>query len=140
MVNIKIMLHNFSHMLVPFIIIYIGEFYFPQIDFKKLLFVSVIGSFFPDIDHLNMKKNYKHLSFWKFIKEVMKAERYRRAFLFFHNYLTMLITGVISVIFVLINVYITLFLLAFLTHLFLDYLADLMIIKTHSHWKFRRWL
>ncbi|MEM5801825.1 MAG: hypothetical protein QXQ18_00330 [Candidatus Aenigmatarchaeota archaeon] len=140
MVNIKIMLHNISHIVLPILMIRLIHYYLPKIDFQTLILVVVAGCLFPDIDHFTMRKLYKNLGFWKFIKEVMKADRYRKTFLPFHNFLTILIILISLPIANLINTFIAIFLLSMLAHLILDFLSDLMIIKMHSHWKFKSWL
>jgi hypothetical protein len=138
--NVAIMLHNFSHIAVPFIIIGIVLFSNPHLDLRALLFTTFFGAFFPDVDHFYMWKKIEHTGFFSFVKSVMRAERYRRAFLLFHNHLTILIVAVALPILALVNFFWGIFLLAFLAHLVLDYLADVLLIKTHSHWKFRNWL
>ena len=134
------MLHNISHFLVPIIVVRVVM-SFAQLDLYKLIFSATLGAFFPDIDHFTMRKTYKNVSFWKFIKEVMKAERYRKGFLFFHNLLTILFLIVLIPITArFFSIYFSIFLLSFLAHLIMDFLADVLIIKSHAHWKFKKWI
>ncbi len=142
--NLKtgIMLHNLSQLSIPFFVTGIILLRMPYLDSLYIFVASMIGAYIPDVDHLNMYRTIVHKSFFDFVKIVMRAERYRRAFLVFHNHLTMLILvvmiGVAS--FFGFNFFISVFLVSFLLHLVLDYLADVMLIKMHSHWKFRNWL
>lgn len=136
------MLHNLSQLSIPFFVTGIVSLISPNYNMLGIFLVSLVGAYIPDIDHLNMYKTVTHKNFFDFVKIVMRAERYRRAFLVFHNHLTMLIVAVTIGVTALIdfNFFISLFLISFLLHLILDYLADVLLIKTHSHWKFRNWL
>ena len=135
-----IMLHNLSQLSIPFIVTVIALTKFPGVSVGILFFVAMIGAYVPDIDHLNMYGKISNKGFFDFIKIVMRAERYRRAFLAFHNHLTMLIVAVSIPVAIVWNFFAGIFFLSFPLHLVLDYLADVLLIKTHSHWKFRNWL
>lgn len=134
------MLHNLSQLSIPFLVTAIVLMRTPAVNPATVFFVALIGSYFPDIDHLNMYGKISHKGFFDFVKVVMRAERYRKTFLIFHNHLTMLIVAAAIPVTALINFFLALFILSFLLHLILDYLADILLIKTHSHWKFRNWL
>lgn len=138
--NIGLMLHNLSQISIPIIIVSIVLYRTPEINFRALLLTAIIGAYIPDIDHLNIWNKVPHKGFFSFVKFCLRSDRYRKSFLLFHNHLTMLIILITLPIAVFINLFVGIFLLTFLTHLILDYLADMFLIKAHSHWKFRSWI
>lgn len=136
--NIGLMLHNLSQISIPIIIISM-VLYSSKVNFTNLFLAALIGAYFPDVDHFSMWKKVTHKGFFDFVKFCLKSDRYRKAFLIFHNHLTMLIVAIAMPIIAYLNFFAGIFLLAFFTHLIFDYLADTFLIKIHSHWKFRNW-
>jgi hypothetical protein len=112
---------------------------FPAINIIPVALVSAFGTLFPDIDHFSMWGKVKHKGFWNFIKFCIKADRYRKAFLPFHNYVAMLVVAVSAAVFSFVNFWVFIFFLSFLAHLASDFIADLYMIKRHTHWRLRNW-
>lgn len=133
----SIFLHNFLHVLLPFFLIYIVMRENGKINLTYAGIAVFAGSFLPDIDHFSMydKKIYKNVK--EFLKFCLKADRFRRGFLIFHNDLALLFLAVSMFISRFINFYFMLFLFAFFFHLIYDYLSDLILIKTYKQWRFK---
>lgn len=101
-----------------------------------LMFFSLFGSFFPDIDHIFLYNKKKFGSFKIFLRWIMKSERYRIGFELFHNAPVMLI--------ILISLPYTyfkskasfIFFLAFLLHLLVDLVLDKIIVGKIKWWRF----
>ncbi len=112
---------------------------FPNTNIYILIFSAILGTLFPDIDHFSMWKKVKHNGFWNFIRYCIHADRYRKTFLPFHNYVAMLVVAVTAALFSFVNFFVFIFFLAFLIHLAFDFIADLFMIKQHTHWRLRNW-
>ena len=134
-----LVLHNAMQLSIPFWVAAFALFKMPDLDFYFAGAAAVIGSLFPDVDHFSMWGRVKHRGFFDFIKFCVKADRYRKAFLPFHNYIAMFVVAIAAAIFSLVNVYATIFFAAFFVHLMFDFVADLYLIKQHTHWKLRNW-
>lgn len=140
MVKKGIILHNFSHIILPFLIFLVFIQVTPKINSRVALIVIYIGSLIPDIDHINIWRKIYYKKFKEFLIYCLTSDRYRRSFLAFHNILTILILIVAIPIVSILNVFLGIFLLAILSHLILDFLTDKFLIKTHGHWKLRSWI
>lgn len=111
----------------------------PKADLLIVAFASILGTLFPDIDHFSMWTKVKHNGLWSFIKFCIHADRYRKAFLPFHNHVAMLVVAVTAALFYFVNFFVFIFFISFLGHLVSDYIADLYLIKQHTHWRLRNW-
>ncbi len=135
-----LILHNAMQLSIPFWVAALALYNFPRLDFYLVGSAAVIGSLFPDLDHFSMWRKVDHKKgFFNFVKYCVQADRYRKAFLPFHNYVAMLVVTVAAALFALVNTYIAIFFAAFLAHLLFDFIADLYLIKQHTHWKLRNW-
>lgn len=135
-----ILLHNLFHIYLPFILVYIIFKITPDLNPPYVLISVFIGAFIPDIDHFTMYRKFYYKNFLSFLEFCLTANRFRKGFLLFHNHLVLLFVAVFMLISLFINFYLTLFLFAFLFHLVYDYLSDILLIKSHAHWKFKSWL
>jgi hypothetical protein len=135
-----ILLHNVFHIFLPFALVDLILRSTPDLNLLYLLLTIFTGSFIPDLDHFTLWGKFYPRKLINFLEFCFSADRYRKGFLFFHNHLTLLFAAIFMIIFILINFYFTLFLFAFFVHLVYDYVSDILLIKTHSHWKFKRWL
>jgi len=140
MVRKNIVFHNLSHLLLPFIIFFIVLYYTPELNALIAFLAALAGSFFLDLDHLQIKKICRYKSFYEFFGDCLVSDRFRKGTLIFHNLLSMLIAFVSFFAFVIINLYLGIFFLACFAHLLLDFLTDKWVIKIHSHWKLRSWI
>jgi len=138
MVKKSVVLHNFAHIFLPFFIFILIFNNFSKIETEKIFIAVFIGSFFPDIDHLAMKRTYEKFS--DLLKYCWNSDRYRKSFLVFHNSITILIVSVSAFVFMKVNFLISIFLISFLSHLILDILTDRLLIKSHGHWNIRSWI
>lgn len=134
-----LVIHNAMQLSIPIWVVAAIVNNFPKIDVFLVSFVSVFGTLFPDIDHFSMWKGVKHNGFWSFVKFCVHADRYRKAFLPFHNHVAMLVVAVTAALFSFVNFFVFVFFLSFLIHLAFDYIADLYLIKQHTHWRLRNW-
>ena len=134
-----LMLHNAMQLSIPFWVTAVFLVKMPNLDFYFAGAAVLIGSLFPDLDHFSMWGRVKHRGFFSFFKFCVQADRYRKAFLPFHNYIAMLVVSVAAALFFLVNIYVSMFFTAFLVHLLFDFIADLYLIKQHTHWKLRNW-
>jgi hypothetical protein len=131
--------HNAMQLSIPIWVV-LGVYHnFPGANLVPIAFVSILGTLFPDVDHFSMWKRVKHNGLWSFVKFCIHADRYRKAFLPFHNYLAMLVVAVAAGVFSFVNFYVFIFFLSFLAHLVSDFVADLYMIKKHTHWRLRNW-
>jgi hypothetical protein len=133
----SIFLHNLLHVFLPLFLLYIIVRVSGKINLTYSAISVFTGSFFPDIDHLLIYKKKVYKSFFKFLKFCLRAERFRRGFLIFHNDLALLFIAVSIIIFKFLNFYFMLFLFSFFFHLVYDYLSDIILIKTYKHWRFK---
>ncbi|RLI98446.1 MAG: hypothetical protein DRP00_01935 [Candidatus Aenigmatarchaeota archaeon] len=134
--KLSTLLHNLSHFILPLLLLEL-------IGLKRgidiYLIISIfLGSFLPDIDHLSIWATRRFKNFRSFLKYCFTSDRYRRAFLLFHNFPTIIALLISLPIASLMNFYLGVFILAMICHLFLDFLADSFALKTHSHWKVRK--
>jgi len=135
-----LVLHNAMQLSIPFWITAMVLYNFPKLDFYFVGAAAVVGSTFPDLDHFSMYRKVDHKKgIWNFMKYCVQADRYRKAFLPFHNYVAMLVVAVAAALFSIVNVYVSIFFAAFLAHLIFDFVADLYLIKQHTHWRLRNW-
>jgi hypothetical protein len=132
--------HNAMQLSIPFWLTALSIHSFPSAEWWKVGLAATLGATLPDLDHFNMYGKVKHKGLWNFVKYCIKADRYRKAFLPLHNYASMLVVAVASVVFSLIDTYIFIFFTSFLVHLIFDYMADIYMIKQHTHWRLRNWL
>jgi hypothetical protein len=136
-----LVLHNAMQLSIPFWLTAIFMTKMPTLDFWAVGFWAVIGSVFPDVDHFSMWRKVDHKKgLFNFIKYCVQADRYRKAFLPFHNKIAILVTSIASGLFIFVNPYVSIFFAAFAVHLVFDLLADLYLIKQHTHWRIRNWL
>jgi hypothetical protein len=142
MIKKGIILHQMAHFILPILIFLTVLYITPWIDSEKSFIMILIGAFMPDIDHIILWRKRKDVfkTFKEFAKRsiVGARHRYKKPLLIFHNFLTILIVTVCVAIFSMINVYIELLFLAFFAHLILDFFTDLFMIKSHTHWKFKK--
>ena len=134
-----LIIHNSMQLTIPLWLIPLLWHFFPRADLMLLSVAAVLGTLSPDIDHLNMWGKIKHKGFWDFARKCVQADRYRKAFLPFHHHIAIYIIGVLTVVFFFVDFIVMTFLLAFLVHLLFDYIADLFMIKQHTHWRMRNW-
>lgn len=132
--------HNAMQLSIPFWLTALSIYSFPGADWVRLGLAAVLGATLPDLDHFSMWRLKKHKDLIGFVKFCIQADRYRKAFLPFHNYAAMLIVAISAAIFSSIDTYVFVFFVSFLMHLLFDYIADLYMIKQHTHWKLRNWL
>jgi hypothetical protein len=128
-------LHNLLHVFLPFFLLCIILRENGKINLIYSIVAIFSGSFFPDVDHFLLYNKKIHKSLSNFLKFCLKADRFKRGFLIFHNDLALLLIAVSMLILRLINFYFTLFLFAFFFHLIYDYLSDIILIKTYKHWR-----
>lgn len=140
MVKRGVVLHDFSHFILPFLIFFVIVRSTPEINPIAAFIVIYVGSLIPDIDHINIWRKTYYRNFKEFLRYCLSSNRYRRSFLMFHNILTILILIIAMPIVSILNIFLGIFLLAIFSHLVLDFLTDKFLIKTHGHWKFRSWI
>jgi hypothetical protein len=140
MVKKGVVLHNFSHFLLPFLIFLVIIRITPKINQILVFIVVWAGSLLPDLDHINIWRKTYYRNLKEFLRYCLSSDRYRRSFLVFHNVLAILILLTAIPIASILNIFIGIFLLAILSHLVLDFFTDGLLIKTHGHWKFRSWI
>ncbi len=138
MVKKGVIFHNICHVILPLLILLVFIRITPEINILKFFIVILIGSFFPDIDHIVLWRKYE--SFGEFLRYCLSSDRYRKSSLVFHNILTILIVIVCVAMFSMINILMGTFFLAMLAHLVLDFLTDWTLIKSHGHWKLKSWI
>ncbi|MEM5790530.1 MAG: hypothetical protein QXP77_00525 [Candidatus Aenigmatarchaeota archaeon] len=132
----SILLHNLSHFILPFLLL---EIFSLIRGFDIYLLITIfLGSFIPDVDHLAIWTTKYFRNFRSFLKYCFKSQRYRGAFLLFHNLPTIIVLLIILPVANWMNFYFGIFIIAMICHLFLDFLADSFALKTHSHWKVRK--
>ncbi len=124
--------------ILPIIIAFLSLRVMPSLDEIDVLVVSFFGSLLPDIDHINIWFEYKFKDFKSFIKFVAKARRYRYSFLIFHNLAAMIVILLLIPLVRPKNPLASVFLVAFLLHLFLDFIDDKISIGRVTHWRYRR--
>ena len=134
----KWMLHDLSHILIPFIVSWTVLFFNRGLEPVKVGLAAFAGALLPDIDHLNIWREYKFKNFVKFLKFCITADRYRRSFLIFHNFATIVVLIVLIPFVSTINFFASIFLLSFLCHLFLDFFDDKITIGRAVQWRSRR--
>lgn len=132
--------HNAMQLSIPFWLTALSVYSFPGADWIKLGAAAFLGAVLPDLDHFSMWRLKRHKNIVDFVRFCIQADRYRKAFLPFHNYAAMLIVTITAAIFSNIDTYVFVFFVSFLVHLLFDYIADLYMIKQHAHWKLRNWL
>jgi len=132
--------HNAMQLSIPFWLTALSMYSFPGADWWKIAVSAFLGATLPDLDHFSMYGKVKHKGFWGFVKYCLRSDRYRKAFLPLHNYASMFIVAVTAAVFSLIDTYIFIFFTSFLLHLLFDYMADIYMIKQHTHWRLRNWL
>lgn len=135
-----LVLHNAMQLSIPFVLTAAVYLLFPYLDLGNLFLLAFLGSILPDVDHFSMWRKVKHTGLFNFMKFCVQADRYRKAFLPCHNYGAMAIVAVASVLLFEVNVYASVFFISFFFHLMSDFLADVYLIKKHSHWKIRGWM
>ena len=140
MVKKSVVLHDISHLLLPFLILFVILYYSPNINVPGVFLIVLVGSFIPDIDHVNILRNGYFKNFWEFIRYCLSSDRYRKSFLIFHNFVTILILVISIPIISALNIFAGIFLLSILAHIILDFLTDRLLLKTHGHWKLRGWI
>jgi hypothetical protein len=140
MVKKGVILHNFSHFLLPFLIFFLIVYITPEINSVAAFVVIWAGSLLPDLDHINIWRKTYYKNFKEFLRYCLSSNRYRKSFLMLHNILTILILIIAIPIVSFLNIFLGIFLLATFSHLILDFLTDKLLIKTHGHWKFRSWI
>lgn len=140
MVKKGILLHNFAHFLLPFLIFHIFTRITPEINRFLAFIVIWAGSLLPDIDHINIWRKTYYKDFKEFLKYCLSSDRYRKTFLMFHNILTIIVLIIVMIMTSVLNIFISIFFLAIISHLILDLLTDKLLIKIHGHWKFRSWI
>jgi hypothetical protein len=138
MMNLKIFLHNLSHVVLPYLILFIILRFTPNVNVFFVYLVTLAGALSPDLDHLIMWIEYKFKNFWQFIVFNFTASRYRKSLLIFHNVIALFLSILLLPIFFKVNLYVGIYLLAFFSHIFLDFLYDLISVGRISHWKILR--
>lgn len=131
--------HNAMQLSIPIWVVAAALNNFPKFDVYLLSFAAILGTLFPDVDHFSMWRRVKHNGFLNFVKYCIRADRYRKAFLPFHNYVAMLVVTITAALFSFVNFFVFIFFLSFLIHLAFDFVADLYLIKQHTHWRLRNW-
>ena len=102
--------------------------------------ISFAATVLPDVDHFSMWNKVKHKGLFDFIKICVRSTRHRRAFLPLHNYLAILATSLLSIVFYYLSwFYPFVFFASFFFHIFFDYIADLFMIRQQNHWNLRNW-
>lgn len=134
----KWMLHDLSHILIPFIVSSIVLLYNKNLKPLHVVLVAIAGALSPDIDHLNIWKEYKFKSFRSFLKFCVKTDRYRRSFLIFHNFWAIAVLIVLMPLISMVNLLAGVFFLTFLCHLFLDFFDDKITVGRSTQWIWRR--
>jgi len=124
--------HIIFHFFAPLIVINFYVIFFKSIEIENFLII-LLGSFFPDIDHViyfKYKKNIKD-----FLKFNIFSDRYRKELLIFHNIFFMFFLLILIFFSSLYSINLFLFFLSFFLHLLIDFLDDKFMIGTVSHWK-----
>jgi hypothetical protein len=134
----KWILHDLSHIVIPFIVSGVALAYNESLKPLHVFLVSLAGTLLPDIDHLNIWKEYKFKSFTRFFKFCVTSDRLRLSFLVFHNFWTIVILIALIPIASVANAMAGVFLLSFLCHLFLDFFDDKITIGRSTQWLWRR--
>lgn len=132
------MVHNTSHFVLPVVIFLILITFIGDIEPSTVFIIVMTGALAPDLDHLQVWREYKFKSFWSFIKFHLSAKRYRYSFLVFHNFLALLSVAILMIVVGRINRYVDIFFVSFFSHLLLDFFYDASTMKRFSHWKFGR--
>lgn len=135
----SLILHNAIQLSIPFWVIGLMLTIRSDLDLFPLFFFTILGGMLPDIDHLNMWGKVKHKGVVSFIKFCVNSDRGRKAFLPFHNYVSIAILAVVTPITMLVNPIMGSFLMAFLLHILFDFVTDVVMVKSHKHWRFRNW-
>ena len=130
--------HLTQYLILPFLITFFSLLIWPSLDIWDILVVVFFGSVLPDVDHINIWLEYKFKDFKSFIKFATKTRRYRYSFLIFHNVAAMLIILMLIPIVNLLEPLGSIFLIAFLFHLILDFFDDKLSIGRVTHWRYRR--
>lgn len=136
--RLKIFLHNLSHFVLPFLLLFSFYIFSKDLNPKFLIPVIFIGAFLPDIDHFKIFVDYRFKDFHHFISYCLTTDRYRKTLLIFHNIPVIIILIFSLPFFFFFNVYDGIFILSFLSHLILDLFHDWIAIGGISHWKIRR--
>ncbi len=131
-------LHNLTHITLPFAISSIFLLIDSSLDAYDVLVIALLGGFSPDIDHINIWLEYKFKNFRSFLRFVTTVRSYRYSFLIFHNLGTLIAIGLLIPIMSTISSLAAVFLTAFLAHLILDFFTDKMSIGRVTHWRYRR--
>jgi len=134
----KWILHDLSHIIIPFIVSGIALAYNENLKPLHLFFASLSGALLPDIDHLNIWREYKFKNLLRFIRFCVTSDRYRLSFLVFHNFWIIVILIALIPIASMVNTLAGIFLLSFLCHLFLDFFDDKITIGRSTQWLWRR--
>lgn len=131
------LIHDSLHFIVILIVIIFSTAIGSSFDWKIVIAI-LIGGFFPDIDHLIYYKKRKYSSFKAFFIENIKSTRERKGFLIFHNiFFLILIMFFLPIVYVFSTI-LGYFLLAFISHLVLDFLDDKFLIHSIKHWIFTK--
>lgn len=131
-------LHNLTHIILPFAISSIFLLINPSLDPYNVLTLALFGGLLPDVDHINIWFEYKFKNFKSFLRFLTKARRYRYSFLVFHNLGAVIVIILLIPIIDRIDPLGTVFLVAFLAHLLLDFFDDKLSIGRVVHWRYRR--
>lgn len=131
-------LHNLTHIILPFAISSIFLLIDTTLDAYDILIIAILGGFSPDIDHINIWLEYKFESFRSFLRFVTTVRSYRYSFLIFHNLGTVIAIALLIPIIGNLSLLAAVFLTAFLAHLMLDFFTDKMSIGRVTHWRYRR--
>ena len=134
-----LVLHNAMQLAIPFLLTAAVFLLVPGLDLGDLFLVAFLGSILPDVDHFSMWRKVKHTGLFNFMKFCVQADRYRKAFLPFHNYGAIVLVAVASLALYFVNIYASVFFISFFFHLISDLVADIYLIKQHSHWKVKGW-
>lgn len=128
-------LDTLLHLTVAFLLFIVSSFLLP-ISKELIFFLSLLGSFIPDIDHLLLYKKERFSNFRAFIKWIIQSDRYRKGFELFHNAPTILVIFLSLPYIYVKNKAAFLFFIAFLFHLLTDLILDKVIVGKTKWWRF----
>jgi len=129
-------LHTILHVLVPTIIFILSFLYLPEISLLERILAILLGTIFPDLDHLIYLKYIRFKSAKDFLIFNIKSDRYRRGLLIFHNIPFIVFLAILIPIVMFFSTFLALFFLSAFAHLIFDFFEDRILIRTVSHWKF----
>ena len=133
------MLHNLTqYAITPVVLMVVAMSIYPNLNQWDILAVTIFGSMFPDIDHINIWLEYKFKDFEAFVKFLTQARRYRYSFLMFHNVVFIIVLLIILPFSAMTEPFAGIFVGSVIVHLLLDLVDDWLSIGRLTHWRYRR--